>query len=117
METPNSALGLRTSPDIASAASGVSWGAVAAAAFVGAALALILLILGSGLGFSSMSPWASEGASAKTLGVAAVAWLIFTHLASSAITGYMAGRLRTRWTDVQSDEVYFRDTAHGLTAW
>lgn len=98
-------------------ASEVSWGAIAAAAFVGAALALILLLLGSGLGFASISPWASEGMSAKAIGAAAIGWLIFTHLASSAITGYMAGRLRTKWSDVQTEEVYFRDTAHGLAAW
>jgi len=31
--------------------------------------------------------------------------------------GYLAGRLRTKWTTVHSDEVYFRDTAHGFLAW
>ena len=31
--------------------------------------------------------------------------------------GYLAGRLRTRWTSVHGDEVYFRDTAHGFLAW
>jgi hypothetical protein len=36
---------------------------------------------------------------------------------SSAIGGYLAGRLRTKWTGVHSTEVYFRDTAHGLLAW
>ena len=36
---------------------------------------------------------------------------------SSAIGGYLAGRLRTKWTGVHSDEVYFRDTAHGFLAW
>jgi hypothetical protein len=36
---------------------------------------------------------------------------------SSAVGGYLAGRLRTKWTGVHSDEVYFRDTAHGLLAW
>jgi hypothetical protein len=97
--------------------SGVSWGAVVAGAFVAAALALIMLLLGSGLGFSAASPWANEGASAKTIGIAAMIWMVFVHLSSSAIGGYMAGRLRTRWTDVHTNEVFFRDTAHGLTAW
>ena len=36
---------------------------------------------------------------------------------SSAIGGYLAGRLRTKWTGVHTDEVYFRDTAHGFLAW
>ena len=31
--------------------------------------------------------------------------------------GYLAGRLRTKWTGVHTDEVYFRDTAHGLLSW
>ena len=117
MESPGSNSAAYYRGDSAAASSGVSWGAIAAAAFVGAALALILLLLGSGLGFTALSPWASEGVSAKTVGFAALAWLVFTHLASSAITGYMAGRLRTKWSDVHTDEVYFRDTAHGLTAW
>jgi hypothetical protein len=95
----------------------VSWGAILGGAFVAAALALILLILGTGLGLTAVSPWSGEGASAKTLGVAAIAWLVFVHLSSSALGGYMAGRLRTRWSDVRTDEVYFRDTAHGLMAW
>lgn len=117
MEVPNSAAVPPYRSDNDSASSGVSWGAVAAAAFVGAALALILLLLGSGLGFSAISPWATEGISAKTVGVAAIAWLIFTHIASSAVSGYMAGRLRIKWNNVHTDEVYFRDTAHGLSAW
>jgi hypothetical protein len=31
--------------------------------------------------------------------------------------GYLAGRLRTKWTNVHTDEVYFRDTAHGFLVW
>jgi len=31
--------------------------------------------------------------------------------------GYLAGRLRIRWSTVHSDEVYFRDTAHGFLVW
>jgi len=99
------------------ASSGISWGAALGGAFVAAALALILVLLGTGLGMTAISPWANEGASAKTLGVAAVLWLVLTHLASSAIGGYTAGRLRTKWVDVHTKEVFFRDTAHGLLAW
>ncbi len=36
---------------------------------------------------------------------------------SSSIGGYIAGRLRSRWVGVHTDEVYFRDTAHGFIAW
>jgi len=48
---------------------------------------------------------------------AAVAWLAFTQIAASAFGGYLAGRLRVRWVNIASDEVWFRDTAHGLLAW
>jgi hypothetical protein len=97
--------------------SGMSWGAVLAGAFVAAALALILLLLGTGLGLGAVSPFADEGASAKAIGAASIVWMIVVHLSSSAMGGYLAGRLRTRWVDVRSDEVYFRDTAHGLVSW
>jgi hypothetical protein len=102
-------------PEVSSSA--VSWAAVLAGAFVAAALALILLLLGTGLGLTAVSPWAYEGASAKTVAIAGIVWVIFTHLCSSAAAGYLAGRLRTKWIDLHSDEVFFRDTAHGLVAW
>jgi hypothetical protein len=88
-----------------------------AGAFVAAALALILLLLGTGLGFAVVSPWSNEGASAKTVGIAAILWMVVTHLAASAMCGYLAGRLRTKWVDLHSEEVVFRDTAHGLASW
>lgn len=97
--------------------SAVSWGAIAAGAAAGAALSLILLILGVGLGLSSVSPWALEGVSAATFGVSTIVWLTLTQLLSSAMGGYLAGRLRTRWMDTPADEIYFRDTAHGFLAW
>lgn len=98
-------------------ASAVSWGAIIAGAAAAAALSLILLMLGVGLGLSSVSPWSLNGASAKTFGLSTIAWLTFTQLAASAMGGYLAGRLRTRWVAVHGDEVHFRDTAHGFLAW
>lgn len=98
-------------------AGAVSWGAIFAGAAGAAALSLILLILGVGLGLSSVSPWSSKGISATTFGVSTVAWLTFTQLAASGMGGYLAGRLRSRWMRTHSDEVYFRDTAHGFLAW
>jgi hypothetical protein len=97
--------------------SGVSWSAVIAGGFVTAALSLILLALGTGLGLSSVSFWANVGASASSVGRAAIAWLILMEFMSSSMGGYLAGRLRTKWTSIHSDEVYFRDTAHGFLAW
>ena len=93
---------------------GVSWGAVIAGAAAAAALSFILLILGVGLGLSSVSPWSVN---ATAIGVGTIAWLAFMQLAASGIGGYMAGRLRSKWSSVHTDEVHFRDTAHGLLAW
>jgi hypothetical protein len=97
--------------------SGVSWPAVIGGAFVSASMALILLSLGTGLGFSSISPWSGVGASASAISRVAIAWLIITQIVASALGGYLAGRLRTKWTNVHTDEVYFRDTAHGFLVW
>ncbi|MCR2747844.1 hypothetical protein [Limnobacter parvus] len=97
--------------------SAVSWGAIVAGAAGAAALSLILLILGMGLGLSSVSPWANEGISAESFGMSTIIWLTVTQLLSSALGGYLAGRLRTKWVDVHNDEIYFRDTAHGFLAW
>ena len=36
---------------------------------------------------------------------------------SSAFGGYLAGRLRAKRIGPRTDEVLFRDTAHGLLAW
>jgi len=97
--------------------SAVSWGAIVAGAAAAAALSLILLILGTGLGLSSVSPWAHSGVSATTFGVTTIVWLTVTQLVASGLGGYLAGRLRTKWVEVPTDEVYFRDTAHGFLAW
>ena len=91
-------------------ASGVSWPAVIAGAFVAAALSLCLLALGTGLGLSAVSPWSGEGASASTIGAAGIVWLIIMQVIAAAMGGYLAGRLRTKWTGVHTDEVFFRDT-------
>jgi hypothetical protein len=97
--------------------SAVSWGAVLAGAFVASATYLMLLFAGAGFGLASMSPWGDDGASAKTLGIGAIVWLVVMQIISAGVGGYIAGRLRTKWVDVHSDEVYFRDTAHGFLVW
>lgn len=121
MQTPTA----RTtrSPDITrpgeveNTSSGVSWAAITAGGVASASLALILLSLGVGLGLSSVSPWSNTSVSATTLGLGVIVWLIFTHVVASGMGGYLAGRLRTKWVGVHTDEVYFRDTAHGFLAW
>jgi hypothetical protein len=98
-------------------ASGVSWAAVIGGAFVTAALTLILLALGAGAGLSSLSPWSTAGAAPSAVKTAALTWITITEIISAGLGGYLAGRLRTKWTGVHSDEVHFRDTAHGFLVW
>jgi hypothetical protein len=97
--------------------SGVSWAAVLAGAIASCALTLVLLSLGTGLGFAVVSPWGNSGVSTTTFKVGTGLYFIVMAMISSAIGGYLAGRLRTKWTGVHTDEVYFRDTAHGFLAW
>jgi hypothetical protein len=99
------------------AASAVSWGAIIAGAVAAVATTIILLILGTGIGFSMISPWSGAGASAATVGVSAVIWLIVVQWLSSGVGGFLAGRLRSKWVRLHSNEVFFRDTAHGFLAW
>ena len=97
--------------------SAVSWAAVIAGAVAASALSLALLMLGAGIGLGSFSPWSNNNPSVITFGILAAAWFIAVQLFASGVGGYLAGRLRTRWVNVHTDEVYFRDTAHGLLVW
>jgi hypothetical protein len=96
---------------------GVSWAAIVGGTFVFASISTILLTLGTGLGFTAISPWSNLNNSAATVTKAAIAWFVVSQIIASALGGYLAGRLRTKWVDVHTDEVYFRDTAHGLITW
>jgi len=96
---------------------GVSWAAVTAGAIVSCALTLVILAFGIGLGLSVVSPWGGSGVSATTFKIGTGLYLVVIAMLSSSIGGYIAGRLRSRWIGVHSDEVYFRDTAHGFVAW
>ena len=64
-----------------------------------------------------MSPWGNSGVSITTFKIGTGLYFIVMAMISSAIGGYLAGRLRTKWTGVHTEEVYFRDTAHGFLAW
>jgi hypothetical protein len=98
-------------------ATGVSWGAVIAGAFVAIALSLILLALGTGVGLSAGAVWSNAGDTGTAVGIGALIWLILVEVVSSSAGGYIAGRLRTKWVSIHSHEVYFRDTAHGFVVW
>jgi hypothetical protein len=90
----------------------VSWPAIAAGA-----MTLVLLAFGAGMGFSAVSPWGNSGISASTFQISTALYLMVVALLASALGGYVAGRLRTRWVGVHTHEVFFRDTAHGFLSW
>jgi hypothetical protein len=95
----------------------VSWGAVIGGGLVAASLTLFLLSFGIGVGLSVVSPWGNEGVSSTTFQVGAGIYLIAVAMLSSAVGGYVTGRMRTTWETVHENEIYFRDTAHGLLTW
>lgn len=115
MQSTLSAVDVSASTESSSTA--VSWGPIIAGAFAASTLTFILMLLGSGLGLSMVSPWSGSGASITTFAVSTAIWLVIVQWLSSGVGGYLAGRLRTKWVGIHTDEVYFRDTAHGFLAW
>jgi len=102
---------------VESSASAVEWAAIVGGALGAVGISIIFFTLGSGLGLSTVSPWSFSNPSPATFGVIAGIWLIVTQWLASAIGGYLTGRLRTKWVGIRTDEVFFRDTAHGFLAW
>ena len=97
--------------------SAVAWAAIFGGAVAAVAATLILVVLGAGLGLTTVSPWPSLGATAKTFGAVAAIWLVVVQWIASGLGGFITGRLRTKWVGLHSDEVFFRDTAHGFLSW
>jgi hypothetical protein len=114
--TPSSSTPLDESTRLR-AHSATSWGAILAGAVAAISLSIVLVTLGAGLGFASVSPWSGHGLSASSFTAASTIWLIITQWLSAATGGYLAGRLRHRWLATHTHEVFFRDTAHGLVTW
>jgi hypothetical protein len=108
---------LRGASVITDAQSAASWGAIAAGAVAAAALALLLVAFGAGLGLSAVSPFSDSGVSASTFKTGTGIYLVIVAVMSSAIGGYLAARLRTKWVGAHRHEVFFRDTAHGFITW
>lgn len=95
----------------------ISWGAVIAGGMAAAAVTLLLLAFGVGIGLSVVSPWANEGVSATTFHVGSGVFMVAVAMLASTVGGLIAGRMRARWVRTHRDEVFFRDTAHGFLAW
>lgn len=103
-------------PNLESSKSGIHWASILGGAAAAASISAILLPLGSALGFAATSAY-NPGESLVTFTAGMAIWLVVMQWASSGVGGYIAGRLRVKWADTHSDEVFFRDTAHGFLAW
>jgi hypothetical protein len=108
---------LRAASTVVDAQSAVSWGAIAAGSVGAAALTLLLIAFGAGLGLSAVSPWSNSCISASTFKTGTGIYLVIVAVMSSAVGGYLAARLRSKWVGAHAHEVFFRDTAHGFIAW
>jgi hypothetical protein len=100
-----------------SSTSATSWGAVIAGGVAAAAASLVLMLVGAGLGLTAVSPFSNEGVSLETVTASTAIWLVVVQWLSALLGGYLAGRLRTKWVNVHTDEVFFRDTVHGFLVW
>ena len=88
-------------------AAAISWPAVLAGTAVASAFSLMMLALGSGLGFSRFSPWSIHTVNTLRGATFAGIFLAVTAVIASALGGYITGRLRRLWSSVHSDEVVF----------
>ena len=104
-------------PAPAVAAQATDWGAIIGGALGAIAVSIILFTAGSGFGLSTAEPWSFANRAPETFAIGAAIWLIVMQWLSSAFGGYLAGRLRAKRIGPRTDEVLFRDTAHGLLAW
>ena len=93
-----------------------SWSAAIAGAIAATAVAFIIISLGSGIGLSLASPYAT-GPSATTLTAIGAVWLVMAQTFGFATGGYMAARLRSHANDGIVDETRFRDAAQGFMTW
>lgn len=108
---------VQTASAIEAPRSAIAWGPIWAGAFAAVAVTGVLMLLGSGLGLTMISPWSSQSADLTTIAASTAIWIVIVQWLSSGVGGYLSGRLRTKWVGVHSDEVFFRDTAHGFMAW
>src|SRR4029450_2962261 len=95
----------------------IHWGPVIAGAIAAAAVSFVLLTFGTALGLALASPSPTWRDASVWLWLTTGLFLVLTALASFALGGYLAGRLRTKWGAATPDEVDFRDGAHGLLVW
>ena len=95
----------------------ISWSAILAGAAVALGASVVVAGVASGVGFKTAGAWGAVGMTPAVFTPTAGAALVLAQVLCFALGGYLAGRLRVKWANVHTHEVFFRDTAHGLLAW
>lgn len=95
----------------------IEWGPVLAGGLLAAALSFVFLTFLSAIGLSMTSPWPNAGMSAGTTGMVAVFFIIAQQIGSFVAGGYIAGRMRSPYGEVDASETDFRDGLHGGLVW
>jgi hypothetical protein len=95
----------------------ISWGAAIAGAIAASALTFVLITFGAAIGLAVASPSATWRDTSVALALLSGLWLLLTAIASFALGGYLAGRLRATGESTTADEVELRDGLHGLLVW
>jgi hypothetical protein len=114
---PLNVLDKSVAPAIESARSAVSFSAIFAGALAMASSSLVLSFVAAGMGFAVATPWSGAAAAATKFAATTAIALVVIQWFSSAVGGYIAGRLRVKWAAVHDDVIFFEDTAHGFLAW
>lgn len=93
-----------------------SWPSIFGGAVVAVAISVILHNFGTGIGLAYDPAWVERSNAMVHVWVGGL-WLLLMALASSTAGGYIAGRMRPRWTDAKPEEVEIRDGCNGLAVW
>jgi hypothetical protein len=94
----------------------IHWGPAVAGAIAAAAVFFALMTFAGALGLAVASPSPTWRDTSIALSLLSGIWVLLVGVGSSALGGYLAGRVRSSWT-ASMDEIEFRDGAHGLLAW
>ena len=95
----------------------ISWSAILAGAAASLAASMVVAGVAAGLGLKMAAAWPAGRMSPSDFTPIVGAAMVLAQVLCFALGGYLAGRLRVKWANIHTHEVFFRDTAHGLLAW
>jgi hypothetical protein len=94
----------------------IHWGPAFAGAVVAASTIYVLMTFAGSIGLAVASPSPSWRDTSIALAILSGVWVLVVVVGSISLGGYLAGRVRSTWA-ASSDEIEFRDGAHGLLVW